>query len=145
MSYLNDSLSEGETLRAEFAQHWITRKWLLLYLLLAGAASALAAPLGLALWLLPAWEWLRLVNIEHGLTNKRVIYKTGIISRHSEEMKLSSIETVEITQSIAGRLLGYGTVRITGRGVSELPFHELRDPLAVKRAIESVEPPADSG
>ncbi len=88
------------------------------------------------------YEYLRLRHTEQGVTNKRVVFKTGIISRKSEEMKLGSIETVEIDQGILGRILGYGNVRVTGRGTSDVLFRSVADPMAVKRAIESVSHPA---
>jgi uncharacterized membrane protein YdbT with pleckstrin-like domain len=98
----------------------------------------LAIPtLGLTL-LLALWEWLKLRNIEQGVTNKRVILKKGIISRNSEEMKISSIETVEINQGVFGRIFGFGTVKVTGRGISDLVFKNINDPMDVKRKIESV-------
>jgi uncharacterized membrane protein YdbT with pleckstrin-like domain len=89
--------------------------------------------------LLALWEWLKLRSIEHGVTNKRVTLKAGIFSRHSEEMKLSSIETVEIRQGIIGRIFGFGTLNVTGRGISDLVFKNIDDPLDVKRKIESVD------
>ena len=70
-----------------------------------------------------------------------MIYKTGIISRKSEEMKLGSIETVEIDQGVPGRILGYGNVKVTGRGASDVLFRTINDPMTVKRQIESVSHP----
>jgi uncharacterized membrane protein YdbT with pleckstrin-like domain len=99
----------------------------------------LAIPtLGVTL-ILAIWEWLRLRSIEQGVTNKRVILKRGIISRRSEEMKITSIETVEIIQGVFGRMFGFGTVKVTGRGISDLLFKNIHDPMDVKRKIESVE------
>jgi uncharacterized membrane protein YdbT with pleckstrin-like domain len=77
-------------------------------------------------------------NIEQGVTNERVILKTGIISRTSEEMKISSIETVEIIQGVIGRIFGFGTIKVTGRGISDLVFKKINDPMDVKRKIESI-------
>jgi uncharacterized membrane protein YdbT with pleckstrin-like domain len=72
-----------------------------------------------------------------------VILKKGIISRMTEEMKLKSIETVEIDQGVFGRILGFGTVKITGRGLSDFVFKGIDDPMAVKRTIESISNPID--
>ena len=130
MSYIEESLSEGEKVVAVFKQHWVTRLWLVLWILLL-----VTIPLAL-------YEWLRLRTIEHGVTNKRVIYKQGIVSRQTEEMKLGSIETVEIEQGVWGRMLGFGDVKVTGRGISDLVFRRVADPLGVKRQIESVSHPA---
>ena len=128
MGYIRESLSDGEEVKAVFALHWLTRVPMVIW-------TILIVTLPLAIW-----EWLKLRCIEQGVTNKRVILKTGVISRQSEEMKLSSIETVEITQGILGRILGYGTVKITGRGVSDLVFRMIADPMEVKRTIEGIEP-----
>jgi uncharacterized membrane protein YdbT with pleckstrin-like domain len=92
-------------------------------------------------WLIALYEFLRLKFLEQGVTNKRVILKRGIISRKTEEMKLTSIETVEIDQGIFGRIFGFGTVKITGRGISDIVFKGMDDPMSVKRQIESVSNP----
>ncbi|PKM21444.1 MAG: hypothetical protein CVV10_09330 [Gammaproteobacteria bacterium HGW-Gammaproteobacteria-14] len=101
----------------------------------------LAIPtLGITL-LLALYEYLKLRSIEQGVTNKRVILKTGFISRHTEEMKLNSIETVEIRQGVMGRMFGFGTIEVTGRGLSDVIFKGVDDPMSVKRRIESVSNP----
>lgn len=133
MGYIQESLSSGEQVRALFKLHWVAWLPMIGWIILA------LPTLGLTL-LLALWEWLKLRSIDQGVTSKRVVHKTGIISRHSDEMKLASIETVEIEQSVLGRILGYGTVRVTGRGVSDLVFRKIDDPMEVKRRIESVEP-----
>jgi hypothetical protein len=40
-------------------------------------------------------------------------------------------------------MLGFGSVRVTGRGVSDIVFRGIDDPMAVKRAIESIGNPID--
>jgi hypothetical protein len=56
-------------------------------------------------------------------------------------MKVASIETVEINQGVWGRIFGFGTIKVTGRGVSDVIFKSLDDPMAAKRQIESVSHP----
>jgi uncharacterized membrane protein YdbT with pleckstrin-like domain len=80
---------------------------------------------------------LKLVFTEYGLTNNRIITKTGIISRSTEEMKLSKIETVEIKQGILGRILGYGNVVISGTGSSNVIIAKVSNPIYVKKKIDS--------
>lgn len=150
MDYIDQSLSDGERVVAKFHLHWgawlPVGWWVLLPLLVA--PMGLTHSVGVFLALLvgfsaPAgWAWLVLRHTEMGLTNKRVIYKTGVVGRKTEEMKLSSIETVEIEQGMMGRMLDYGTVRTTGRGVSSVVFRGVADPMGVKRQIESVSNPA---
>ncbi len=132
MGYIEESLSNGEQVRARFKLHWFARVPMIIWLLLA------IPTLGITL-ILAIWEWLKLRSIEQGVTNKRVIFKKGIISRKSEEMKITSIETVEIVQGVIGRMFGFGDVKVTGRGVSDVVFKNIDDPMDVKRQIESVE------
>jgi uncharacterized membrane protein YdbT with pleckstrin-like domain len=131
MGYIQDSLSNGEEVRDLFKLHWFAKIWMILWIILA------IPTIGITL-LFALWEWLKLRSIEQGVTNKRVILKRGIISRKSEEMKITSIETVEIIQGVMGRMFGYGDVKVTGRGLSDLQFKKINDPMDVKRKIESV-------
>lgn len=135
MSYIDESLSDGERVEGRFKLHWFSWLpmvgWILLGLVTFGIT-----------WLVAIYEYLRLKFMEQGVTNKRVILKRGIISRKTDEMKIASIETVEIDQGVFGRLFGFGDVRVTGRGISDLVFKRIDDPMAVKRAIESVSHPA---
>ena len=130
MSYIEESLSEGEQLVARFKLHWVERLPIFLW-------CVLVVTLPLAIY-----EWLKLRCTEIGVTNKRVVIKTGIISRHTEEMRIGSIETVEIRQSIWGRMLGFGDVHVTGKGTSDLVLHRMANPIDVKRRIEGVSIPA---
>jgi uncharacterized membrane protein YdbT with pleckstrin-like domain len=125
-------VSGGEDVRALFRLHWSSKAPMIIWIILA------IPTLGIIL-ILAIWEWLKLRSIEQGVTNKRVILKKGSISRKTLEMKISSIETVEIIQGVIGRMFGFGTVKVTGRGISDLLFKNIDDPMDVKRKIESVE------
>jgi uncharacterized membrane protein YdbT with pleckstrin-like domain len=134
MSYIEESLSTGENIEGLFKFHWFA--WVPMYLwLILGLVT-----FGLT-WLIALYEYLRLRFTEQGLTNKRVVLKRGIISRKTEEMKVTSIETVEIDQGVWGRLFGFGTIKVTGRGISDVVFKGLDDPIGAKRRIESVSHP----
>ncbi len=136
MSYIEESLSTGEKVEGLFKLHWVDWLWFWLWIVLA------LPTLGITL-LLALYEYLKLKYQEQGVTNKRVILKKGIIGRKTEEMRLKSIETVEIDQGVLGRMLGFGTVKLTGKGVSDFVLEGIADPLAVKRAIESIPEPID--
>ena len=134
MSYIEESLSAGEKVESLFKLHWFAWVPMWCWILLGFPTFGLT-------WLVALYEFLRLRFIEQGVTNKRVILKTGIISRKTEEMKLTSIETVEINQGIWGRIFGFGTIKVTGRGISAVVYKGIDDPMAVKRQIESVSNP----
>lgn len=138
MSYIEESLSKGEEIYRIFPHHWMVKVTIVLHFIL-GVVT-------LGIWLIPALLiWLGWRSTEQGVTNKRVIYKHGIIARKTDEMRLSSIESIIIKQSIMGRILGYGTVIVTGRGAGDVVIRWMNDPMGVKRDIESadyVEPEA---
>ena len=158
MSYIEDSLSAGEKIEHLFKLHWFAwvpmSIWLILGLVafgLTGFVAFYGSPrlwliLGLVIlgltWLVALYEFLRLKFTEQGVTNKRVVLKKGIVSRRTEEMKLMSIETVEINQGLWGRIFGFGTVKVTGKGISDVVYKGIDDPMAVKRQIESISNPA---
>ncbi len=80
-----------------------------------------------------ALSWL---SAEFAVTNKRVILKTGFIQSKTAEMFLNKIESVGVEQSIAGRILGYGTIVIRGTGGSLEPFHRVFAPLKFRNEIQ---------
>jgi uncharacterized membrane protein YdbT with pleckstrin-like domain len=132
MSYINDSLSNGETVYQIFTHHWVVRLLVILNFAIAFAT--------LGLWLIPAITyWLKWRCVEQGVTNKRVIHKHGIISRKTDELKLSAVESIYITQGIIGRILGFGTVTVTGRGQGDVKLSWMDNPMGVKRELENVQ------
>jgi uncharacterized membrane protein YdbT with pleckstrin-like domain len=145
-SYIEQSLAPGEKIVARFRLHWLVwlRMWFVLLLGLAAAIVCIWQQIGwlaLAVAVIAAaiglYEWLILRTIEQGVTNHRVIRKTGVIGRQSTELRLASIETVDLKQSFWGRIFRYGNVEITGRGETAMLLERLSDPLGAKRAIET--------
>jgi uncharacterized membrane protein YdbT with pleckstrin-like domain len=66
---------------------------------------------------------------EYGITNKRVIVKVGFIQRATLEILLPRIESIQVLQTITGRLLDYGTIVIAGTGGSRDAFRNMPSPL----------------
>jgi len=64
-----------------------------------------------------------------------VIYKTGFIRRHTVEMNMDKVETVDVDQSILGRLLGFGTIRVRGTGQGIESLRGIGDPIGLRNAI----------
>lgn len=71
---------------------------------------------------------------EYVLTNKRLIMKTGIIARKTEELMLTKCEGVFVDQSILGRLFGYGTLLATTGGATN-KFRKIADPIIFRNRI----------
>ncbi|SEL90149.1 PH domain-containing protein [Colwellia chukchiensis] len=131
MKYIEQSLSQNEVIHDEFKLHWFSRIPLVILIILVLPSIGISLPFAI-------YEYLRLRSIEQGVTNKRVILKTGIISRKTEEMKIDAVETIEIDQSILGRIFGFADVKLTGRGMGALIFKSIDEPIEVKKAIEEV-------
>jgi uncharacterized membrane protein YdbT with pleckstrin-like domain len=74
---------------------------------------------------------------EYGVTNSRIISKYGLIKRNIEEINLSSIESINVNQTILGRLLNYGTIIISGRGTSKVIFKNIDNVIEVRKLIKN--------
>lgn len=80
-------------------------------------------------------EWLRRLSTEIVVTNRRVIYKRGLLSRFTAEMNISRIETVDVMQSILGRIFNYGTIVVRGTGAGIEPLRGVGHPIRLRNAI----------
>ena len=89
------------------------------------------------LFAVAAWlrAGIRQWTTELAVTDRRVIYKAGLISRHTLEMNRSKIESVDVDQSLIGRLLSFGTIVVRGTGGSLEPIRLVRNPLHFRSCI----------
>src|SRR5262249_53523348 len=53
---------------------------------------------------------------EFAVTDKRVLIKTGFVSRHTLETLLTKVENIGVEQTLWGRLFNFGTLYVTGTG-----------------------------
>lgn len=89
-----------------------------------------------SLWISPI---IRQMTSEFVITNKRIIMKTGFITRKTFEMNLQKIESVNVDQSFWGRLLGFGSVTIIGTGGSRESFTDISNPLLFRRKFQEAD------
>jgi uncharacterized membrane protein YdbT with pleckstrin-like domain len=82
-----------------------------------------------------ARAWFRRYTTEFDVTDKRVVYKTGFIQRRTIEMNMDKIESVDISQSLLGRLFDFGEVTIRGVGESWEPIFHIGSPLKFRNHI----------
>jgi uncharacterized membrane protein YdbT with pleckstrin-like domain len=128
MSYLAKRLAPGEVIVHSGRFHWIRTVYAWGALIVLGVVL-----IGIFLWLA---ELIRLATTEFVVTNRRVVLKQGFFNVKVDELTLSSIEGAHIDQSIFGRLLGYGTLTMRGRGDTHLTFPAMVDPAAFRSAAE---------
>ncbi len=118
MSYVDKNLLPNEVVRYRGELHWsVFLSWVGLFTLFIG-------------------PWLRRMTSEFAVTNKRVVIKTGIISRETLELNLSKIESVGVEQGFFGRIFGRGAIIVKGTGGTSEVFKSLGNPLGFRRAVE---------
>ena len=79
--------------------------------------------------------WMRHWTTELAITDRRVVAKTGLIARDTNELNRAKIEGVDVQQSVLGRILNYGTISVRGTGGAIAPIPRIRNPLAFRKAV----------
>jgi uncharacterized membrane protein YdbT with pleckstrin-like domain len=97
-------------------------------------AAAVIAAIGVVLFIPP---WIRSASSEFAITNKRVLIKVGLVRRHSLELLLQKVEGIGVDQSVLGRILGYGTITVSGVGGTKESFRMISDPLEFRRQVQA--------
>lgn len=145
MGYVEDQLLPGERVKYRAHLHKLIFALPALFALLAiiGAVVALAANNGwLALGLLVLGAipfvvtFITYTSSEYAVTDKRVIIKVGFIKRRTLETMLGKVEGIGVEQGIVGRLLGFGTITVTGTGGTKEPFPNIARPLEFRRQVQ---------
>ena len=150
--YIDDILQPGEKVLYSTNAHWIfflpaIGLWIVagVFLALSGMVPA-GSPLMLVCWAMAVivalialyktgTAWFGRWTTETDVTNLRVVHKTGFISRKTFEMSLDKVESVDVNQSILGRLMNYGDLTIQGVGEGKETITTIASPLAFRNSI----------
>lgn len=97
-------------------------------------AAGVLFVIGLILMVPP---WIRSSSSEFAITNKRVLIKVGLIRRHSLELLLQKVEGIGVDQGVLGRILGYGTITVSGVGGTKEAFRMISNPLEFRRQVQA--------
>jgi uncharacterized membrane protein YdbT with pleckstrin-like domain len=149
MSYVNEVLQPDETVRFRTNVHWsvylkaITALVIGLALLAwywqDGTGSMVlllaAAAFGVSALILVVPPFLERLGTEIAITDRRIIYKTGLVQRHTVEISMDKVESVDVDQSVLGRIFGYGTVTVRGTGEAAEPLRNVAAPIALRNAV----------
>jgi uncharacterized membrane protein YdbT with pleckstrin-like domain len=84
--------------------------------------------------------WLTWWTTEIAVTSHRFIYKSGLMRRTTTEIPIDRVESVDIEQSLIGRLLGYGTVIVHATGTGFEPLQGIAHPIELQNQITGVGP-----
>ena len=82
--------------------------------------------------------WFYWWTTEIAVTDRRVIYKTGFIRRNTTEMNMDKVESVDVEQSVLGRVFDYGDVIVRGTGSGLAPIRNVDAPLDLRNHITGV-------
>jgi uncharacterized membrane protein YdbT with pleckstrin-like domain len=69
------------------------------------------------------------------VTDKRVVIRTGIMGRDSFEIFIAKVESVEVFQSLLGRIFNCGKVRVSGSGGTTCTTGDISNPNGFRNAI----------
>lgn len=130
MSYIEDTISNNETIVYVVKFHWIYTFIAFLCLIFLGVLI-----IGIFIFLkMMINKW----TTERALTNTRYIQKTGWIARNTEEISINKIEEVDLKQSIFGRILDYGSISISGTGAGNIFLKSIDSPLTFQKHLNNL-------
>ena len=148
MSYVQRVLQSGEQVRLISSIHWVVywpgvavallavvAYWLSESRLLPGVWRYTVYALALVAVVLLIQQWFQWWVTEIAVTNRRVIYKKGLIRRQTNEMNMDKVESVQVNQSVLGRVFDFGTVRILGTGEGFEALRTIAGPIKLRNSI----------
>jgi len=159
MSYIDANLIPGERVVYQTRLHWIVMLGHLLFALVLGLPGGIllyyartlrpqasaqnehlmlggAGVLLLSTVIVILSGLLRRNATEMAVTTRRVVIKTGLAARKTIEMLLSKVESIEVSETASGRMLGYGTIVVIGTGGTSEPFHKIAHPLEFRSRVQ---------
>ncbi len=118
--YVENNLNVDENIVHKTKLHWV------LYLSMKALGT---------LFISPAIER---ATSEFAITNKRIIIKIVLFTRDAFELNLSKVESVNVHQTLMGRLFNYGSIFIVGTGGSKEYFHNIKAPVLFKKKFQEI-------
>jgi len=151
MSYIDSILEPGEEIRYRTTVTWTAYGPAILLALCAiasfivaetsaplagvGAFAAVFFALATIVTFVPAW--FQRFTTEIVVTNRRIILKRGLIRRHTVEMNMTKVESVDVDQTLLGRLFNYGNITIRGTGSSFETLSKIDSPLKLRATVDA--------
>jgi uncharacterized membrane protein YdbT with pleckstrin-like domain len=164
MAFPSRLLNDNETVSVDLHPHWwfLTGPIAVMLLAIAGAVVtllvtdpdttvrtvaawvALAAMAVSAIWLVSRYgRWL---TTHFVITNRRVIFRTGLLTKRGIEIPIDRVNTVHFHQSIVERVVGTGDLLIESGGeTGQQRFTDIRQPDRVQRVIHAEMEARESG
>ncbi len=131
-SYVQSVIGSGEKVEYEAK----VSIWSLLPLFVVGLLLIWVYGLGLIFW---AIAIMRYMTTELVITDKKIISKFGFIKRDTIEMLLPKIESIQVNQSVLGRMLNYGSVVVSGAGNPQAPVPGIASPIEFRKKFMDIQ------
>jgi len=135
-NFINSSLTKDEKVIFIYKLHWIV--WLKVIFLFLFGLLTLPVFIGIFFIIASIISTLAIIGTEYGITNKKIIGKTGFIFRKNIDLRLNRVESVILDQGIFGRMFGYGHVVFNGTGSGKNGFLFVENPMLVKNQINQI-------
>ena len=141
--------SSDELLWSGSPSQWLNFWWFLAFLVVFGCYLAIAlatvgvgwmaSPLLLAPLAAIAWKWLGLKLVRYELTQERIRVRSGVFTRHLEEIEIYRVKDTELSIPLWQRLVGIGTLRVISSDHTNpnLPLRGIADPESVRERIRA--------
>ena len=151
MPYPKDQLSPGETILSESVPHWISLKMEILYTVLYLALFWLVVPtwdtdIGIDSWI--GWAlffvWVVLVgrgvaewwSTQFVITNRRVIYRRGVVTKAGYEIPIDRVQDVGYRQGVLQRLVGAGDLLVqSSASEGQTAIRDIPNPVRLNELI----------
>jgi uncharacterized membrane protein YdbT with pleckstrin-like domain len=151
MRYIERILQPGETVLYRGRIHWIIYIPAMIMMLLAVAALAgvaasktnatayswmfVSGAFVLGAGVTFASAWFRRWTTEIDVTDRRIVYKRGFINRHTVELNMDKVSSVDVDQSVFGRIMNYGDITINTTGGLFEPLLRIGAPLEFRNHV----------
>jgi len=151
MSYIDNNLMPGERVLHRTKTHpLIYLIWVGWFIVISMLATAMLVSLG-ELRSVPACigilavffgigtvgNYITYCSSEYGITDRRVIAKTGVLNVRSFEILLTKVEGIGVEQTLFGKVFGYGNIMVTGTGGAKEPFKYIQAPFEFRKRVQA--------
>lgn len=137
-TFVQNSLIKGEQIQETATISWLSQFWYFvmgtILILLANTMEIDVNALAVFFLVLAV---VNVVTTELAITNKKLIGKVGFIRRSSIDIPRHQIESLNVDQSIVGRLLGYGKITVNGSGGNKASIPYIKNPLQFRKMVMS--------
>lgn len=141
MSYVDSNLLTGEKVVLKAQIHWIVfaspaALWLGgLFIYMYSNQGIVGFIVALVALMSTAKALIYYFSTELAVTDRRVIAKFGFIKRDTYELNVNRVTSLNVDQSVLGRIFDFGDVTVVGMGGSIAPIRAIDDPLQFRRVV----------